>query len=702
MNTLTTKASQKDWTVTTSTTTGLCTQVLDSTGNLWVADYSQDHDKNGNVYCFDKDGKLLSTLSLPQPAGPTSFTPQAQTLLIVKDLLWMADFALGIIYRFNTKAPISGGKAVADMVYISPAVTGSMPRVQFWGLASQPASVETGSIDLIWFDDINSGTLFAIDAGSKAITSSSANPAPLVNLNIVFKYAKSARDIIYDEKNRVLWIVVRNESSPSECVLQRVPAKTSVKSSEIKTIPIEGALSLAMFKSTLAVGTDDGKIYTLGLTDADPAPLMLVELPKGTLTSNTPIIDYLTLDAAEHIWAVDTNEQGELYEITPDGQLVTQYKLQDTSNKTLPGSILWSPERDTFYIADQQLNGRVMIVTPPAPIDASGKASYTLTAQPDNGTTEPSHLFKSFNLTAKSTSSGNPGVFVNAILTVHGTAPATAQFADGRGELPVSIPVSGYKVDTLKAGPNAGTITVHAKSRGLADQTLYTGKVNSVVTNLKITAPNKTGVLAQQNFNMNGSHIEITPEDLTRTITLKIDKASDAVFAGGKTETTITSGKELPPIKAGKKAGPVTLTAEVDGKQATITLQVIPVPRVVKVTRSGSIHRTGSKLLDIGTFNLWGYKIDEDTTSDLLPIENWKITLKLNSISNGVKFSGGDSEEQVVITTDSKGQATLKNSHIELYVPNNIGEFSITYSVVKDEADARPVIIDQLVVTIVK
>lgn len=671
MNVIKMQAHQSDCKVTASPSAALGSLVAASDGTFWAADYEQASGAQSHVYHFSAEGGLISTVKMPQLAGSSSYTPQVQTLIMVKETLWMADYSSGIIYRYDTRN--ASAENTVEMVYISPTPT---PRVQFWGLAYQITSIDTG---LIWVNEVNSGTLFALNAASPAIASASQNPAKLVTLNITAGSAKSPRDMIFDHQGFYLWMIVADENTPSASVVQRIPAMQSVAVKDIKTFPVAGALSLSPGETSLCIGTVSGEIYALDIDHLDAYPRLLATLPKGSKTQRAPVIDYLTQDAANYIWAVDTNEGGELYEITPEGQTVAQYTLNGAAHSVIPGCILWSDKNDTLYIADMLSNGRVIAVTPFSTIDRRGKATYTLSAKPSHGTTDAGKPFAPFTLTVASTRSSF-GLPTRVVLSVHDSPEAGAEFPLVGKQLNVSVPATGYPAAMLIAGPHAGNITVYARGRGLADEVIYTGSIREGVNNLSITGLPKQRTVPHGLFDLTASRVILTPDDPIREIALKIDSATDAQFANGRQVSLVHSGQPIPNIHAGKKAGNVIVTAETGGKHQSITLQVVPYPVKMNPPDWGTIHRIGfHRKLEEGAFTLYGHATDDDTSSPLIPVAGAELTLHLED-SGHVEFLGGATRFKAVLITNERGIASMRTAKVSIKLPDNVTRFAITCS----------------------
>lgn len=730
-----TVANQHDLTL-SATKRGARPILVAPDGNIWSGEYNVARDADARVFLQDDSGKVLTTLTLPRPVRSKSSKDKGlravepYDLVLDGDRLWISDFSWGVIYSYTVPAT-AVPTASATIYYESPASSQSNPAgtgAEYGAMALQKKGVD-GKTDLLWVLDTQ-GQLVAFDATAANAT----KPAYNIPLNGL---GQTLRALVYHEKAQTLWLIAQDKDNSPEgnpvWELLSLSVKTAPKVTDLKRYPLADAMTMALFDDVLYVGGVNGQIWRLDLSKAIPqtiAPMITVMRPgAGPATPITPFS--LKVDAAGTIWVSDdiSDDGGGIYGILPssDGTSATvlvSYAPLQTPAKFAPGCIDWRSNKagdgtvtEALYITDQELNGRVVKISPlpgVGAVDPDGTAAYTLEFVPKDGVASPEHSF------------GEALTPVGIMLRAHPKAPP----ADVAKDVAMNVVLEKrdesatvhtvLKNDpartTLSASPflaivdfavakdsSEGKTTLTATGRGKTGATaIFNGTVVPAVTGVKLLKPDGTTdapvrrTVQRHAFDVPLEDVIIatTPASTTDvTITLKgpvlaAPKPGDGAHfgTGSSASTTVKSGGTLPAIIAGTVAGDVEIDMTAAGLKtpSIVHWQVIPIPTELDVPGDTNISiravKAGTQMTSL-FFTLRGRQRLGDTTTPLVSVPGWNVRMTLHAIDT-VTFTGTGAApdgKSLVVKTDASGVAVIPDTALKFTdkAERSGGEFSI-------------------------
>lgn len=535
--------------------------------------------------------------------------------------VWASESVYGMVYF------VAADKSTADIVY----PTGKLNEgQQLWAMTNFVIK----DIEYVCVLDTHASILL-ISTKDKIVNA----PVLLTQEKDMLSYT-----FTFHELTRVLWVLLQNENATNFQLCSLPIGSDLPKASDIKPFSgIQGAdlatvgyIKADPKRNLLYAGTSTGKVLCFDISKKDTAPTLLWTTTVST-ANPPPALDFLEVDPAGYVWTgdhgSDDTKPGHIYGLEPAlGTVIVDYTLdKGTAKREVVTAVMaWLP--DALMVADDDNNSQVLRidVTDTGPIDANGKATYKLAFTPSAGTASLDETFASVQLSAKS-NTGNTSVNAIASLSVDKTNVAALQTTKS----PVQVPntANGLAIADLKATHTEGTVILTASSRGASNVT-FTGTVSQKLTSV-VLEPKKPRYVAQGGEFRGEDMPKVTvgPAGSTKPVDVTLSGSGEATFdkPGTPKTTTVIPGDSLPPVKAGKKAGEVTVTAAKDGIQDVDTWFILPIPTVINGKFGNSYNnRNFTKEATAVTLTLQGHETLGDTNSPLVPVQHWNVRVKID------------------------------------------------------------------------
>ncbi|WP_395757003.1 hypothetical protein [Achromobacter sp. EB05] len=202
-------------------------------------------------------------------------------------------------------------------------------------------------------------------------------------------------------------------------------------------------------------------------------------------------------------------------------------------------------------------------------------------------------------------------------------------------------------------------------------------------------------------------HVKTVP-DSKLGVTLRLagpDKAQGAsennahFLTGPRQEATVVSGRELPPIQAGKRIGEVTITPSAGGHTGKpLTWHVLPVPdRLTNDWGTTPRHMSMRAAVREGVvlpFRLSGHKTLGDSTGEpdsIVPVGQWAIQLSLDATPHA-KFKDGSTGggNSLILRTDASGIASIPAGALQIQASARNQTITIHAAWSKNPTNAGP------------
>ncbi|QRO34487.1 hypothetical protein [Chromobacterium violaceum] len=685
-------AKQTDWKA-SSTTAGLASLYLMPDGSVWAGREGQKRGQLGEAYQIEAGG-TKNTVLLPYPsyiAMPGDDTPAPSARAIRADAdgkIWVAESSYGLLYRIDP-GKLSSGRGQAEIVYQSPdgRKGGGVP-FQFGGLAFQPKSPATGNKDLVWVCEQNHGMLYAFDAAA------APGSAPLVELQLKQdKVVWLTSPILQPGVEPVLWLLLvdyqTTKAIGAASQLVSVPAKVGVKVSDCKFTAAPQAMSMALRDRALYLGDSKGRVHRVDTSALGRSLQMLATLDAPAL------LLHMAVDGGGYLWVANAVAKGMLYVLSPSGEMMAALSLSRGATDVLPGELVWNAKDDTVLVADVGDNGRVMQVTlegvPIGPVGPDGKAHYTISANPEHGTTKPGAVFAApdgIKLEARSTLNDKPPIAIAVSLRVDPAEAGGHLGADGLRRN-VLIPAAGYALKDLTAGDKGIQVKLIVSGRGLEDKVVFVGDIHAPTTSVSFDPKGPLRIVQGQTVRSSENVIVTTSPNDGRSIEVTI--GAGAYFgneANPESNRKVASGMHLPDITAGKIAGPVLVTAKSDEASSPLVVDVVPLPKTIYSNIQGNVHITHfAQAIGAMAFMVQGYKELDNAESGEVPVPFWPVRVEIakESYDLGIRFkdTGKPNSTQVrEFVTNEKGVATLPPD--SMTVPMVFGPVTLEYQAAVD------------------